>query len=103
MWAAVDEGIKEKLSLGLDRIDVESADDATFRHHNTVFLGTAAEAAGVDCVVDNSKSVSGLRRLLTLTDLEIHPVHILRDPRDYAYSQGKRKELKVVPAFSYVG
>lgn len=49
MWAAVDEGIKEKLSLGLDRIDVESPGDATFRQHNTVFLETAAEVAGVGC------------------------------------------------------
>lgn len=98
-WRDVD----QQLYGELEKIDPESRDSATFRRHNVALFEAAARVAGTDFVVDSSKSVSRLRRLLTETDLDVYPIHIVRDPRGYAYSQSKRKSRRLTPAWSYVG
>lgn len=102
-WKRLEVEVRHRLGIGLAELDVHARDDAIFRAHNTALFEAAAHAAGVDCVVDSSKSVARLKRLLDTTDLDVRPVHIVRDPRGYAYSQHKRKHEHVLPAFSYVG
>lgn len=100
-WSDIDDRLHQRLNHGLDRLRVHARDSATFRRHNTALFEAAAEAAGVEFIVDSSKSVSRLGRLLKETDIEILPVHIVRDARGYAYSQQKRKSESIAPALSY--
>lgn len=102
-WQAIEAELQQTLGVGLDGLEIHARDDATFRAHNHALFSAAARIAGVDYVVDSSKSVARLRRLLHTTDLDIRPIHIERDPRGYAYSQHKRKAERVAPAVSYVG
>jgi len=102
-WHDVDAELHQLLGFGLDGLHLNARNPATFQHHNTALFSAAARVANTDCIVDSSKSVSRLRRLLHTTDLDIRPVHIERDPRGYSYSQQKRKAERLAPAFSYVG
>lgn len=102
-WQAIEAELQQTLGVGLDGLQIHARDDATFRAHNQALISTAARVADVDCVVDSSKSVARLRRLLDTTDLDIRPIHIERDPRGYAHSQRKRKAERLAPAVSYVG
>lgn len=100
-WSDIDDRVHQRLNHGLDRLRLNARDGATFRRHNTALFEAAAEAAGAEFIVDSSKSVSRLGRLLGKTDIEIIPVHIVRDARGYAYSQRKRKSESIAPALSY--
>lgn len=104
-WEGIEAEVRRRLGIGLAELDVHARDDATFGAHNTALFEAAAHVAGVDCVVDSSKSVARLKRLLETTELDVRPIHIVRDPRGYTYSQRKRKRKHehVLPAFSYVG
>lgn len=102
-WTAIDAELRDRLGIGLADLDVDARDAATFRAHNTALFEAAARVAGTDCIVDSSKSVGRLQRLLALTELDVRPIHIDRDPRGYTYSQRKRKHERLLPAFSYVG
>lgn len=102
-WEAIDAELERDIDGGLENLEVNSRDDAVFRRDNVGLFRAAAKAAGTDYIVDSSKSVSRLKRLLALPELEIYPVHIVRDPCGYVYSQKKRKSQGLVPAFSYVG
>lgn len=102
-WGAVNTELHRMLGSGLDAIDPSSDDDATFRRHNRALFAAAERVSGNATIVDSSKSVSRLARLMTHLDIEIYPVHIMRDPRGYVASQRKRKTKRIAPAWSYVG
>lgn len=101
-WRAVEGELERTIGRRLESLDVDSRDEETFRRHNTALFEAAARTAGVEYIVDSSKSVSRLKRLLECTDLDIRPVHIVRDPRGYTLSQRKRKASRLAPAWSYV-
>lgn len=102
-WRQIEAELIREHGRGLDSLDVESSDDAVFRRDNVALFRAAAKVGAVDCVVDSSKSVSRLRRLLALPELEVYPVHIVRHPCGYVYSQRKRNSHGIIPAWSYVG
>lgn len=56
---------------------------------------TVARATGARVLVDSSKMVAEPYLLRALTDVDLHVVHLVRDPRASAYSWSRRK-----PSFS---
>ena len=63
-----------------------------FREHKRTLFEVVSEVSGVPFVTDNWKSVIRLRRLMEAPDIDVIPVHVLRDPRGRAQSLRKRKQ-----------
>ena len=100
-WDDVDRRLQARNGRTLESADVHARDDATFRAENLAVFESAAQAAGVDFVTDNSKSVVRLKRLMDAPEIEVIPVHVLRDARGRAQSIRKRKGQRYIPTLTY--
>lgn len=100
-WSEADRRLQEKIGRTLTTVDVHNRDRGVFQQQNRAVFEAAAEAAGTEFVTDNSKSVSRLRRLMDQTDIEVIPIHVLRDPRGRAQSLRKRKQQNYIPTITY--
>ncbi|MFA9460383.1 sulfotransferase [Thiohalorhabdus sp. Cl-TMA] len=102
-WTRVNAELVSASHGGLAALDLEARDPADFRRDNARLFAAAGRASGTAYVVDSSKRVSRLRRLLAHPELEVVPVHILRDPRGRSNSIRRRNGRLFGPAvqFSY--
>ena len=100
-WSQVNEELQRRLGRTLETLDVHARDDATFREHNRTLFEVVCEVAGVQYATDNSKSVQRLARMIEAPDIDVTPVHVLRDPRGRAQSLRKRKQQNYIPTFTY--
>lgn len=65
---------EDELFRGLDRTPMEG-------WHQLIRANAEQKNAGITTLVDNSKRVSWCQALMKNPDLEVHPVHLIRDPR----------------------
>lgn len=100
-WVEVDQEVRQRIDRSLTTVEVNSRNKQVFREHNRAVFESASAAANVDFVTDNSKSGDRLKRLMLHSDMEVIPVHVLRDPRGRAQSVRKRKNQSYMPALSY--
>ena len=100
-WSQTNATLKARNGRDLVTADVHARDDAAFQSENKAVFESAAEVAGVEFVTDNSKSVSRLRRLMAAPEIEVIPIHVVRDARGRAQSIRKRKGQRYLPTFSY--
>jgi hypothetical protein len=100
-WSRVNRVLQERTGRDISSLKLESGNNSTFREDNRILFQAIAKVTGTPYVTDSSKSSRRLRRLLNMPELDVIPVHLHRDPRGYAYSQSKRKQKALVPAFSY--
>ena len=100
-WDRVHGELESGFSRRLDDLDLEAPDTETFRRDNAELFSAVARAAGTGYIVDSSKRVTRLRRLLDHPDLEVLPVHILRDPRGRSNSVRRRNGRVLGPAVQY--
>ena len=100
-WSRVEQELVSRYGRGLTDLAVNAGDEATFREDNRLLFETASEVGGTPYVTDNSKSAGRLRRLLQSPEIEVIPVHVIRDPRGRAQSLRKRKNQSYIPTFSY--
>lgn len=102
-WTRVDAALRERTGRGLRDLDLEARDRATFERDNYDLFAAVAAVAGADCVIDSSKRVTRLRRLLAHPELEVVPIHVIRNPKGRSSSIRRRKGHALRPAvqFSY--
>ena len=100
-WSRVDAELERRIGRSLTSVDVHARDHRRFAEHNRAVFEAAARVAGVDVVVDNSKSVGRLRRLMAVDGLEVLPIHVARDPRGRAQSLRKRNSRGYLPTLTY--
>ncbi len=100
-WGQVNSELERRLGRTLETLDVHAKDPEIFRRDNKTLFEVVSEVAGVEYVTDNSKSVVRLRRLMAIPDLEVIPIHNLRDPRGRAVSVHKRKQQIYIPNLTY--
>lgn len=100
-WSAIERSLQQRIGCSLTEVDVHSRRRDVFAAHNRAVFEAVADVAGVDVVVDNSKSVGRLRDLMRRSDLEILPIHVMRDPRGRARSLRKRGSHGVIPTLTY--
>ena len=84
-WGAVEQRVKDQVGCSFDQLLlVEGGDDATFRRHNEALFAAIAQVSGSALIVDSSKSLPRLSRLLTVggqgAAFALHPVHLHRGP-----------------------
>lgn len=100
-WSRVDDALKEHLGRSTTTVDVHNRDHRTFAAHNQAVFAAAARVAGVETVVDNSKSLGRLRRLVRESELDVVPIHVVRDPRGRSLSLRKRGSRGILPTLTF--
>ena len=99
-WSKVQQSVEDQLGLPLHKLALtDQGDPVTFARHNGVLFAAIAAVSGCSVVVDSSKSLPRLSRLLSMKPdprtptLQIKPIHLHRGPlglmnsvRKYGYS-----------------
>jgi len=105
-WGAVEQRVREQVGCSLEQLQlVDGGDDTTFLRHNEVLFAAIAQVSGSALIVDSSKSLPRLSRLLTVADqgaaFELHPVHLHRGPFGSMNSARKRGDALRNAAYNY--
>ena len=105
-WGAVEQRVKDRVGCSLDQLLLMGGgDDDTFLRHNEALFLSIAEVSGSALIVDSSKSLPRLSRLLTVeaqgADFVLHPVHLHRGPFGTANSARKRGETLRQAVYNY--
>ncbi len=88
-WQSVESRLLAAGGTSLAAAGLRSSDPAVFQDANRRLFEAVAAQAGVEWVVDSSKDLSRLRRLLD-TDLDVRVIHLIRDPRGVVSSTMRR-------------
>lgn len=105
-WGAVEQRVQGLVGCSLDQLQlVEGGNDATFLHHNEALFTAIAQVSGSALIVDSSKSLPRLSRLLSVggkgAAFELHPVHLHRGPFGSMNSARKRGDVLRQAAYNY--
>jgi hypothetical protein len=81
-WSAVDAEIRATAGKSLTELDVLDSDTRDPRHAPNVTLFKAiAAVSGKNFIVDSSKIPRRLSQLMQFPELDVYPVHLIRDPK----------------------
>ena len=81
-WSAVDAEIRATAEKSLTELDVLDSDTRDPRHAPNVTLFKAiAAVSGKNFIVDSSKIPRRLSQLMQFPELDVYPVHLIRDPK----------------------
>lgn len=86
-WQRVAAVLRDRHELHFQDLDLESGCDATFEAHNLALFAAVHEVTGRRIIVDSSKNIERLRRLLDTGRFDIHPIHLVRAPHGIVYSK----------------
>jgi len=93
----------EQLSgIPLQEMDVDSEDPVIFKQHNQAIFQAAATVSGCEFIIDSSKDIHRLQKLLAIKDFNILPIHLVRHPGGVAYSNIKRGRNWLISTRQYV-
>ena len=79
-WSAVDATLRLSGIDGLQALNIASENEETFRRDNSALFRAIAEVAEKRVLVDSSKSLTRLRRLMGIPGLTLLPVFLHRAP-----------------------
>ena len=99
-WARVDT-VLQGSGLSLRRLDLEGGDDDNFVEHNRAFYLAVQEVTGKPVILDSSKNLKRLRRLLSLGKFDLLPIHLIRKPHGVVYSHLRKERSWVRCALDY--
>lgn len=85
LWSAVDRSLREASAPPLAEIRIDSGDADTFARHNGAFFAAVSQVTGKQVLLDSSKDLSRLKRLLA-SDVPVEVIHLLRHPCGVTYS-----------------
>jgi len=86
-WSAVDGRTRETVGRSLTDLDVRDQSELDpARAPNAVVFKAMSEISGKNFVVDSSKLPKRLSYLMRFKELDVYPVHIIRDPRGQIHS-----------------
>ena len=90
-WHRVDETLHGRRGLRLADLDLMDDDPVQFREHNEAFFSAVHAVTGSSYIVDLSKDLTRLKRLMEYGPFEVRPIHILRNPCGVVYSHMKKE------------
>lgn len=102
LWSAVEADVRVRIGVGLDELDVDSADDERFARENIALFEALGAVAQSDVVLDSSKEIGRLQRLQRLPDLTVVPLHLSRSPYGAIFSQLKKQRPWLRATLHYV-
>ena len=105
-WADVQQRVVGSVGVPLHQLALgHEADDSTFRQHNEALFAAIAEVSGCPLIVDSSKSLPRLERLLQMeatgAQFVLHPVHLHRGPFGSMNSARKRGDNLRQACYNY--
>jgi hypothetical protein len=105
-WGGVEQRVKDQVGCSLDQLLlVDGGDDHTFLRHNEALFAAIAQVSGRALIVDSSKSLPRLSRLLSVeaqgAAFELYPVHLHRGPFGSMNSARKRGDALRQAAYNY--
>ena len=80
-WLRVDAAMRRDSDLGLAELDLGNEDPATFVSHNVALFSAVVAVTGKSIVVDSSKNVDRLERLIACESLDVIPIRLVRVPK----------------------
>ncbi len=89
-WSAVDAHLRRHAGLDLTTVDVCSEDPETFRTHNLAVFRAVMEITGTPYIVDSSKTLDRLKKLIAAEAFDVRPIHLIRSPHGVVYSNMKK-------------
>jgi Sulfotransferase family len=91
LWSGVDQRTRETAGKSLADLDMQDYGelDGT-RAPNDVVFNAIADVSGKNFVVDSSKLPKRLSALMRLKELDIYPVHLIRDPKGQINSVARK-------------
>lgn len=82
-WTKVRKELKSKINNEFPNLKVKNNDE--FQNYNSAMFKAINKISGDEIIVDASKKFERLKRLLKVNN-NIYTIHIVRDPRAYAFS-----------------
>lgn len=106
-WGPVEQRVKDRVGCSLEHLQlVDGGDDATFLRHNEALFVAIAQVSGSALIVDSSKSLPRLSRLLSVqaqgAAFEMQPVHLHRGPFGSINSARKRGDALRQASYNYL-
>jgi len=89
-WLRVDAAMRRDSDLGLSDLDLANEDPATFISHNAALFSAVAKITGKSIVVDSSKNVDRLERLIACEEFEVVPIRLVRTPQGVVFSNQRK-------------
>jgi hypothetical protein len=99
-WSRVNEHIRQTQGKSLAELDVQdysSVDGAT----NVTVFKAIAKVSKRKFVVDSSKMPRRLSHLMKLGELNVYPIHLVRDPMGQVFSVRRKQGGLLTPLFQY--
>ena len=101
-WHAVNASMIEREGFGLGDLQLQSDDAETFVRHNVALFEAVSRVAGRDVIVDSSKNVPRLQKLMECGRLDVLPIHLVRRAQGVVYSHIKKGRPWVRYSYSYM-
>ena len=89
-WQRVDDELYTTTRLRMSDLDVETDDPGMFAAHNRILFEAVSRATGQSVIVDSSKTVARLKKLIDADIFDITIIHLMRSPFGVVYSNLKR-------------
>jgi len=90
-WSGVNQEMLEAEGKSLSELDVLDYTGSEVQHApNAVLFRAVSKTSGKNFIVDSSKSPARLAHLLQLRGLDVHPVHLIRNPKGQIWSVAKK-------------
>ena len=89
-WLRVDAAMRRDSDLGLAELDLGNEDPATFVSHNVALFSAVVAVTGKSIVVDSSKNVDRLERLIACESLDVIPIRLVRSPQGVVFSNVRK-------------
>jgi hypothetical protein len=81
-WSRVDQQIQQVTGRSMAELDIENYTDANATSDpNTILFKAISDVSGKGVVVDSSKSYERMAYLMQLKELDVYPVHLIRDAK----------------------
>ena len=90
-WSRVDQRTRETAGKSLSDLDMQDYGELdAARAPNAVVFNAIADVSGKRFVVDSSKLPKRLSALMRLKELDVYPVHLIRDPKGQINSVARK-------------
>lgn len=100
-WVSVNEHLNQLAGLSLTDLEIESNDFSRFHRDNLHFFRAVSEASNVQVVVDSSKGLRRLKKLMKIPEIDVVPIHIVRNAKGRTNSVRKNRYKIYTPSIHY--
>jgi hypothetical protein len=91
-WLKIDAVLRQKMDGGLRRLALAASDQVAFSENNLLLFNAVQQVTGINVLIDSSKSVARLQKILKMRDIKPIVVFLYRDPHGQIYSMMKKRD-----------